>query len=89
MQSANTINVDLQQNRTNMITEEWKKIQNDAPFLAFYDIRAVTFVLPDEMAGVSNVGLQWFNLIPRLKHTGSHRPSDSPSKPYLHRDKKK
>ena len=47
-------------------------------------MRAVTFVLPDEMA---DVGLQWFILIPRLNHTGSHRPTDSHSKPYLHREK--
>ena len=30
----------------------------DPPFVAFYDIHAVTFVLPDEMAGVSIAGLQ-------------------------------
>ena len=35
-----------------MINEEWNKTQNDAPFVAFYDMRAVTFVLPDEMADV-------------------------------------
>ena len=36
-----------------MINEEWeKKTQNDAPFVTFYDMRAVMFVLPDEMAGV-------------------------------------
>ena len=45
------------------------------------------FVLPDEMADVSIAGLQWFILIPQLKHTGSHRPIDSHSKPYLHREK--
>ena len=45
-------------------------------------------LLPDEMADVSIAGLQWFILIPRLNHTGSHRPSDSYSKPYLHRGKK-
>ena len=56
-----------------MINEEWNKTQNDAPFVAFYDMRAVMFVLPDEMANVSIVGLQWFILIPRLNHTGSHR----------------
>ena len=38
--------------------------QNDAPFVAFYDMRAVTFVLPDEMADVTIAGLQWFILIP-------------------------
>ena len=27
-----------------------EKTQNDAPFVAFYNMRAVTFVLPDEMA---------------------------------------
>ena len=43
-----------------MINEEWNKTQNDAPFVAFYDMRAVTFVLPDTMAGVSIAGLQWF-----------------------------
>ena len=40
------------------------------PFVAFYDMRAVTFVLTDEMADVSIAGLQWFILIPRLNHTG-------------------
>ena len=66
-----------------------KKPQNDSPFVTFYDMRAVMFVLPDEMADVSIMGLQWFILIPRLNHTGSHRPNDSHSKPYLHREKNK
>ena len=70
-----------------MINEEWNITQNDAPFVAFYDMRAVMFVLPDEMADVSIEGLQWFILIPRLNHTGSHRPIDSHSKPYLHLEK--
>ena len=35
-----------------------KKTQNHAPFVTFYDMRAVTFVLPDGMAGVLIVGLQ-------------------------------
>ena len=61
--------------------------QNDAPFVAFYDMPAVTFVLPDEMADVSIAGLQWFILIARLNRTGSHRPIDSHSKPYLHQEK--
>ena len=52
-------------------------------------MHAVTFVLPDEMAGVLISGLQWFILIPRLNHTGSHRPIDSHSKLYLHQEKKK
>ena len=34
--------------------------QNDAPFVAFYDMHAVTFVPPDEMADVTTAGLQWF-----------------------------
>ena len=63
------------------------KHKNDAPFVAFYDMRAVTFVLPDKMADVSIAGLQWFIVIPRLNHTGSHRPTDSHSKSYLHREK--
>ena len=71
-----------------MINEEWNKTQNDALFVAFYDMRAVTFVLPDETADVSIMELQWFILIPRLNHTGSHRPNDSHSKPSLHREKK-
>ena len=53
-----------------MINEEWNKTQNDAPFVAFYDMRAITFDLPDEMADVSIAGLQWFILMPRLNHTG-------------------
>ena len=86
MQSGNNIRV--QQHKTNMIKEEWNKTQNDAPFVAFYDMRAVTFVLPNEMADVSIAGLQWFFLIPRLNHTGSHRPTVSHSIPYLHLGKK-
>ena len=85
MRSGNNIHV--QQHRTNMINEEWNKTQNDAPFIAFYDMRAVTFVLPDKMADVSIAGLQWLILIPRLNHTGSHRPVDSHSKSYLHGEK--
>ena len=57
--------------RQNMINEEWNKTQNDAPFVAFYDMHAVTFVPPEEMADASIAGLQWFILIPRLNHTGS------------------
>ena len=63
------------------------KTQNDAPFVAFYDMHAVTFVPPDEMADVTIAGLQWFILIPRLNHMGSHRPIDSHSIPYLDREK--
>ena len=73
-----------------MINEEWKKKnpQNDASFVTFNDMRAVTCVLPDETADVSITGLQWFTLIPRLNHTRSHRPSDSHSKLYLHQENK-
>ena len=53
-----------------MINEECNKTQNDAPFVAFYDMHAVTFVLPDEMADLSIAGLQWFILIPRLTTQG-------------------
>ena len=77
----------MQQHKTNMINEEWNKTQNDAPFVAFYNMHAAMFVLPDEMADVSIEGLQWFILIPQLDHTGSHRPIDSHSKPYSHRNK--
>ena len=58
-------NIHEQQHKTNMMNEEWNKTQNDAPFVAFYDMRAVTFVLPDEMEDMSIAGLQWFILIPR------------------------
>ena len=77
----------MQQHKTNMINEEWNETHNDAPFVAFYDMRAVMFVLPDEMADVLIMGLQWFILIPQLNHTVSHRPIDSHSKLYLHREK--
>ena len=76
----------MQQHKANVINEEWNKIQNDAPFVAFYDMRVVAFVLPDDMTDVSIAGLQWLILIPRLNHMGSHRPIDSHSKPYLHRE---
>ena len=46
-------NIHVQQHKTNMINEEWNKTQNDAPFVAFYDMPAVTFVLTDKMADVS------------------------------------
>ena len=85
MQKGNNIHV--QQQKTNMINEEWNKTQNYIPFVAFYDMRAVTFVLPDKIADVSIAGLQWFILIPRLNYMGSHRPIDSHSKPYLLREK--
>ena len=49
------------------------KHKNDVPFVAYYDMRAVTFVLLDEMADVS-IDMPWFILIPRLNHTGSQRP---------------
>ena len=38
-----------------MINEEWNK-HNDALFVVFYDMHAVMFVLPDEMADVSLAG---------------------------------
>ena len=47
--------------------EKTKKTQNDAPFVAFYGIRAITFVLPDEIAEVSITGLQWFIITPPIK----------------------
>ena len=50
-----------------MINEEWNKTQNDVHFVAFYDMRAVTFVLPDEMTDVSIAGLQWFNSYTPIK----------------------
>ena len=43
-----------------MINEEWNKTQNDAPFVTFNDMRAVTFILPDEMADVSIAGCTYF-----------------------------
>ena len=64
-----------------------KKTQNDAPFVAFYDMRAVTFALPDEMADVSIAGLPLFILKLQLNHMQSHRPTDSHFKPYLHQEK--
>ena len=44
--------------------------QNDAPFVAFYDMHAVTFVPPDEKADATITGLQWFILIPPIKPHG-------------------
>ena len=51
-------NIHVQQHETNMTNEEWNGTQNDVPFVAFYDMCAITFVLPDEMADVSIAGLQ-------------------------------
>ena len=78
----------MQQHKTNIVDEKWNKTQNDAPFVVFYDMCAVMFVLPDEMADVSIAGLQWFIPVLQLNHTGSHRPTDSHFKPYLHPEKK-
>ena len=71
MRSGNNIHV--QQHKTNMI--------NDAPFVAFF-MRALTFVLLDEMPDVSILGLQWFILIPRLSTrglTGRMIPNPNPN----------
>ena len=51
-----------------------------SPYVAFYDMRAVTFVLPDEMADVSIAGLQWFILISLLTHSHTMTPFDAPGK---------
>ena len=63
--------------------------QNDAHFVAFYNMHAVTFVPPDEMADVTIAGLQWSILVPRLNHTGSHRPIDPIHTLFTSRKKKK
>ena len=42
-----------------------KNYTNDAPFVAFYDMCPVTFVLPDEIADMSIAGLQWSMLTAR------------------------
>ena len=53
--------IHVHQHYTDITNKEWeKKTGNDAPFVTFYDMRAVTFVLPGEMANVSITGLQWF-----------------------------
>ena len=65
-----------------------KKTHNNAPSVDLHNMRAVTFVLSDEMVDMSITGLQWFIVIPRLNYMGAHRSSDSNSKPYLHRGKK-
>ena len=81
MQSGNNIHV--QQHKTNMINEEWNEKQNNAPFVAFYGMHAVMFVLPD----VSIAGLQWFILIPRLNHTGLTGQLIPIPYPFVHRNK--
>ena len=62
------------------------KAQNDAPFVAFYDMRAITFVMPDEMADVSSRDCSGSFLYPDYT-TGCHRPIDSHSKPVLNNEK--
>ena len=42
-----------------------QKTQNDAPFVASYNMRAIMFVLPDEIAHVLIAGLQCSILIPQ------------------------
>ena len=61
------------------------EIQNDAPFVAFYDMHAVTFVPPDGRCDDRGTAVVF--LIPRLNHKGSHRPIDSHSILYLDREK--
>ena len=62
-----------------------KKHKMIPPFVAFHDMCAVTFVVSDEMADVSIAGLSCI-LITQLNSKDSHRPNDSHSKPYLHRE---
>ena len=52
MRSGNNIHV--QQHKTNMINEGWNETQNDAPFVAFYDMRAVTFVRVFKSSPITN-----------------------------------
>ena len=86
----NANNICVQQHQINMINEEWEKKHKMMPHLSpFTSCVLLRLVQPDEMADLSIAGLQWFILIPRLNLTGSHRPSDSCSKPYLHREEKK
>ena len=54
--------------------------QNDAPFVAFYDMHAVTFVPPDEMADVTIARLQWFILIPPIKPHGVYNGKETSRK---------
>ena len=37
-------NIYVQHHKTKMINEEWNKTQNDAPFVTFYNMRAVKHV---------------------------------------------
>ena len=74
MKSGNNIHV--QQHTTNVINEKWNKTQNDASFVAFYDMHAVMFVLPDEMADMSiavrkNLGMSKLNAFAAGKVYGS------------------
>ena len=57
--------------------------QNDAPFVAFYDMHAVTFVPPDEMADVTIAGLQWFILIPPIKPHGVRKGENTRNQKFL------
>ena len=43
MRSGN--NTHVQKHKTNVTNEEWNKTQNDAHFVAFYDMHAVTAFL--------------------------------------------
>ena len=60
--------------------------QNDAPFVAFYDMHAVTLARWNGRCDDRGTAVV-YSYTPRLNHTGSHRPIDSHSKPYLHREK--
>ena len=76
-------NKHVQQHKTSMINKECTKTQNDTPFVAFYDMRADTFVQSDEMA---DVGLRdCSGLFCETRGlTGKLIPNP---KPYLHREK--
>ena len=50
-----------------MINEELNTTQNHGPLVAIFNMRAVTFALPDEMADVSITRLQWLILNPLAK----------------------
>ena len=73
-----------------MTNEEWEKKPNKMmPLLSpFMTCMLSSLFHQMKWTDVLIAGLHWFILIPRLNHMGSHRPSDSRSKPYLHRGKK-
>ena len=80
-------NIHVQRHKTSMINEEWTK-HKMMPLLSPFTTCMLSLLFRQMKWQMwRSRDCSGLFLYPRLNHTGSHRPTDSHSKPYLHRQK--